>query len=230
MPIPPPNAGKAERRLLRTDAHDKIRDAILDGTLAPGESLDDAQMRAWLGISRSPIRDALLALQMEGLVEVHPQSGTRVVQPEPEQVEQSIQAIGAIMGGVLRVTIPVFTDESRRVVLTAAEKAHASLGGRDVAAHFEATTELYEALLRYCPNAMMVSLARAVLVTFTFHYRSVIGQRTPNWELLESVWERVVRGLETGDSIMAELAFEEGHRLPLPGYEWDAAVWSRSGS
>ena len=71
MPIPtsPP---AAERQLLRDTVRTRIRDAILDGTLEPGERLHDDELITWLQVSRTPIREALSDLVRAGLVEMAP--------------------------------------------------------------------------------------------------------------------------------------------------------------
>ena len=67
-----------ERDLLRDRAYAAIRDAIVDGTLAPGERLRDAELCKWLGLSRTPVREALGRLEQDGLVESAPQRYTQV--------------------------------------------------------------------------------------------------------------------------------------------------------
>ena len=59
-------------------AIERIREAIVDGQYAFGEQLSEASLAARLGISKTPVREALLRLQTEGLVEIHPQRGTFV--------------------------------------------------------------------------------------------------------------------------------------------------------
>ena len=77
MPVPDKRAA-IERRLLRDTAYVALCDAIVDGTLAPGETLHDDELCTWLGLSRTPIRGALVRLEDEGLVECAPQRFTRV--------------------------------------------------------------------------------------------------------------------------------------------------------
>ena len=81
MPVPDKRAA-IERRLLRDTAYVALCDAIVDGTLAPGETLHDDELCAWLGLSRTPIRGALVRLEDEGLVEcctaaLHPRDAAR---------------------------------------------------------------------------------------------------------------------------------------------------------
>ena len=77
MPVPK-EKGAPARTLLRDQAYARLRDAILDGTLEPGEQLKDAELAEWLGLSRTPIREAVARLEEYGLVETKPQSFTRV--------------------------------------------------------------------------------------------------------------------------------------------------------
>ena len=66
MPVPQ-ISGAPARELLRDNVYASLRDAIVDGTLAPGERLRDTEIEAWLGVSRTPIREALLRLERAGL-------------------------------------------------------------------------------------------------------------------------------------------------------------------
>jgi DNA-binding GntR family transcriptional regulator len=77
MPVPAQRE-PVERHLLRETAYAALRDAIVAGTLAPGEQLHDDELCGWLGLSRTPVRDALTRLRDEGLVEISPQRSTRV--------------------------------------------------------------------------------------------------------------------------------------------------------
>ena len=77
MPIPSDTA-RVGRSLLRDDVYSRIRDAIVDGTFAPGEQLKDGELAEWLGVSRTPIREAFLSLASSGLVVSVPGRSTTV--------------------------------------------------------------------------------------------------------------------------------------------------------
>src|SRR4029079_16583592 len=65
-------------------ATEVIREAIVDGRLEPGQRLKEEELARELGISRTPIREALLILQSEGLVEATPNRGATVRTHTPE--------------------------------------------------------------------------------------------------------------------------------------------------
>lgn len=77
MPLPTGGSG-VERVLLRDSAYDRLEAAIIDGTLRPGERLRDDELSEWLGVSRTPIREALARLADAGLVETAANRYTRV--------------------------------------------------------------------------------------------------------------------------------------------------------
>ena len=67
MPIPR-GTPAVDRTLLRDDVYRRLRDAIVEGTFTPGEQLKDGELAEWLGVSRTPVREALLRLASSGLV------------------------------------------------------------------------------------------------------------------------------------------------------------------
>ncbi|MEV4145542.1 GntR family transcriptional regulator [Amycolatopsis sp. NPDC049691] len=68
----------ARRRGLADEVADRIRDAIFDGTYPPGGSLREVELADALGVSRGPVREALLKLEREGLVRSEWHRGTTV--------------------------------------------------------------------------------------------------------------------------------------------------------
>src|SRR6516164_2816173 len=63
------------KKPLREDVHALLRERIVSGGLMPGNRLQDVQLAAELGVSRTPVREALLRLEGEGLVESDPNRG-----------------------------------------------------------------------------------------------------------------------------------------------------------
>ena len=72
---------------LMETAVDNIREAILSGQLPLGSKLSEQRLADVLGISRSPVRDALAALQSEGLVKISPKRGSFVFTPDLKEID-----------------------------------------------------------------------------------------------------------------------------------------------
>lgn len=80
-PTAPPAA-----RDLGQEAYARMRDQIRDGSLAPGIRLTETDLAARLGVSRTPIRQAIARLEAEGLVTHEPRRGLTVTRPDHQQV------------------------------------------------------------------------------------------------------------------------------------------------
>src|SRR3954451_2757909 len=105
MPVPAENA-PLERDLLRDRAYVALRDAIVDGTLAPGERLRDAELCTWLGLSRTPVREALNRLEHDGLVESAPQRFTRVAPLDRRAARDAFPVVAALHALAAEQAVP----------------------------------------------------------------------------------------------------------------------------
>jgi DNA-binding GntR family transcriptional regulator len=112
-----------DRRLLSDDAFRVLRDAVLDGTLEPGERLHDDELVSWLGISRTPIRSALDQLRGSGLVELSANRFTRVRDPDRAWLCDSAAVVASLHRAVAVAVLPGLDPRSCRDV--AAELAAA---------------------------------------------------------------------------------------------------------
>jgi DNA-binding GntR family transcriptional regulator len=83
---------------VRERAARELRNRILTGDLAPGTRLDLDAITAEFATSRTPVREALLELSYEGLVQVAPRSGVTVIGVRPEDVLDSFTILGVLTG------------------------------------------------------------------------------------------------------------------------------------
>ncbi len=134
MPVPG-EQGKHKRSLLREQAYLSLRDAIVNGTLAPGEKLRDPELEKWLGISRTPIREAMARLETAGLVHTMPGRSTVVSTIERKAVLDA-QAVAAAMHALaVRIAVPLMgTDEYTAMAQANREFADALTAGDPTAA------------------------------------------------------------------------------------------------
>jgi DNA-binding GntR family transcriptional regulator len=135
---------------LRLIALDRVRDAIVEGRIAPGERLVERQLSEWLGVSRSVIREVIRNLESEGLVETNGTSGPRLAMITTDQVEQVYEIR-------LQLESSAAAACARRATLDTVEALQTALA-EVVAAHAEhnsvgalhATTRFYE--LMFCAS------------------------------------------------------------------------------
>jgi DNA-binding GntR family transcriptional regulator len=86
----------ARQQSLRSQAVDQLRGAIVTGKLEPGSMHSEQSIAGDMAISRTPIREALLQLASEGLVEFVPQRGVRITEFNAEHLAQVFQFRAAI--------------------------------------------------------------------------------------------------------------------------------------
>jgi len=110
MPVPKsPAKLEVNRRLLHDYAFDEISKRIQDGTFAPGQNLADETLIEMLGISRSPIRQALTMLADVGLVDMAPNRYTRVAQPNPAEFVAGVQILSTLWALGSETALPHLT-------------------------------------------------------------------------------------------------------------------------
>jgi DNA-binding GntR family transcriptional regulator len=84
--------------VLHEHAAARLRQAIVEGTLAPGAKLNERELAAQLAISRTPLREAIRRLAAEGLVELVPHRGAVAVQLAPQDVADTFEVIAGLEG------------------------------------------------------------------------------------------------------------------------------------
>ena len=93
--------------------YDKLCEAVVDGTLAPGQRVRDGDLAEQLGVSRMPVREALQRLERQGLIEMVASRFTRVTAVSSDMPAQSLEFLGYQLGVSLRLALPRLSDEER---------------------------------------------------------------------------------------------------------------------
>jgi DNA-binding GntR family transcriptional regulator len=152
MPVPQQRAA-VDRQLMRDNAYAMLCGAIVDGTLAPGESLHDEELCAWLGLSRTPVRDALGRLAEDGLVEIAPQRYTRVSTLTSREAADTFPVLAAVHALAAELGVARLTREDRTLMREANDAFVTALAARDPEASYDADDRFHQALVGAAANA-----------------------------------------------------------------------------
>jgi DNA-binding GntR family transcriptional regulator len=144
------------RTLLRDEAYARLRDAVLDGTLEPGEQLRDAELSAWLGLSRTPIREALARLEEYGLVESAPNRYTRVAPLDRRDAQDAFQVVAALHALAAVLGVPRVSDRELTAMRGANTDFATALKRGDVDAALEADDRFHAVLVQASANREIV--------------------------------------------------------------------------
>ena len=151
MPVPQQRAA-VDRQLLRDNAYTMLCGAIVDGTLAPGESLHDEELCAWLGLSRTPVRDALGRLAEDGLVEIAPQRYTRVSPLSAREAGDAFPLLAAVHALAAELGVPRLTREDRARLREDNDAFLAALTAGDASAAYDADDRFHQTLVDAAAN------------------------------------------------------------------------------
>lgn len=205
----------------RSVAYRAIRDDIADGSLLPGQWVREGPLAEQLGVSRTPVREALNALAAEGLVEIVRHRGARVASWTVRDVDE-VYSLRALLEGegarlaVTRASYEAFQEIQRQdrlfevaarelSDLRAGGQGHGAPAQRALDAAVAANGALHRAVLEAADSPRLVALLGAVSsaprVQQAFHHytdadlsRSITGHHD------------IVVGIERGDAPLAEAA------------------------
>jgi DNA-binding GntR family transcriptional regulator len=99
------------RRLLSEEVFHRLRDSIVRGELAPGEKVKDAELAERLGLSRTPVREALARLVDSGLVEAKPGVYTRITTLNRRDVENALAVLRSLDHLAMETGVPQLTED-----------------------------------------------------------------------------------------------------------------------
>lgn len=161
MPIPT-TTGLHSRSLLRDDVYVALRDAIVDGTFAPGERLRDPELERWLGVSRTPIREALLRLTRAGLVVAQPGRATIVTPSDAPAVLNAQQLASAMHELAARLAVPDLTESAFVQMQEANTRFDRALQALDVEGALAADDDFHAVLVAASRNPMLADVLELV--------------------------------------------------------------------
>ena len=196
MPIPAYRE-PTRRALLRDDVFARLRDAIVDGTLTPGERLRDQELAAWLGVSRTPVREALLRLGQAGLVLTAPGRSTTVATLDARELRGAQSVVAAMHRLAVEQSVPQLGSADLAAMREANERFAEALRRGDADAAIAADDEFHGIPVRAAANAAL----NTVLEQFTPALRRLERVRFSSLSGRASValHERLVDLCEAGD-------------------------------
>lgn len=141
---------------LAAQVTERLREAIVFGQLKLGEAVSEDRLASLLNVSRTPVREALAALQLQGLIVIQPQRGSYVFQPTEQDIAELCEFRLMIETHALRLA----QDRDRSATRSALERAqsameHAEASGDPVAAA-KADADFHNALFAGCGNQILV--------------------------------------------------------------------------
>lgn len=104
MPIPKTN-NDIQRISAQQQIYNTLKDWIVDGTLKPGEFINDSEIAKYFSVSRTPVREAILLLARQDLVQIVPSKGTRITETNISSAQYIYEAISCLSAEIARLAV-----------------------------------------------------------------------------------------------------------------------------
>lgn len=115
---------------------DEIENGIVTGEFEPGERLDETQLAARFGVSRTPIREALMQLSAIGLVEIRPRRGACVIDHAPQYVFEMFEVMAELEAMAGALAARRHTDVDREALVASHERCLSSAASGDTDTYY----------------------------------------------------------------------------------------------
>lgn len=143
------------RHGIHAQIRDKIREMVISGELEAGSRIDEKSLSEELGVSKTPIREALKVLAAEGLIELLPNRGSRVILPSKE----SIQSLFAVIASLERLAAETVVLIAPKRDIDELSVLHNNMcqffSSRDRERYFALNHQIHEAIISFTQNTVL---------------------------------------------------------------------------
>ena len=189
--------------IARPTLHDaivaRVRDMVIEGELAPGTRLHEGNLGKMLGVSRTPLREALKFLVSEGLLELSPGRGAVVRQFTAKDVHDSLIVLGSLEGLAGRLACANALDAEIREVQQLHDRMMDMYEKRDRLPYFKLNQAIHSAILRLTKNEALVSV-HGVLQARLKRIRYIGNEGPEKWAGAVADHEEIINALEAQDA------------------------------
>jgi DNA-binding GntR family transcriptional regulator len=224
-PVSPLGQSPTTHAQLATGA---IKEAILAGRLAPGELLVERRIAAMLGVSKTPVREALISLARSGLVRLSVNRGVRVAELSSTDMLKVYQLRLLLepwaIGETARLGSIQVVRQARRLLdgaeVLAAAGEHGSL--------ILANREFHQVLYGACDNQLVVQALDDLQDLTALGVVSLLWQKWPTWDVESHEHDEILGAVAAQDSRSAEQAVRRHIEASLSRLSGDAQTSERT--
>ncbi len=183
---------------LRDVVFNTLREAILKGELKPGERLMELQLASKLGVSRTPIREAIRMLELEGLAVTIPRKGAEVAKMTEKDMEDVLQIRRALDELAVQLACDKMTEVQLRMIRLAMKEFEESTRSRDVKKVAQADVAFHDAIYKAADNPKLMNLLNNLREQM-YRYRVEYLKDESAYPTLMGEHEEIYEGLKRKD-------------------------------
>ncbi len=186
------------RRSLHDEVVTRIRDMIIEGVLAPGSRVNETHLGQTLGVSRTPLREALKFLASEGLIELVTARGAIVKKFSAKDVRDMLDVLAVLEAFAARLACREATAEAIADVRAIHDRMVERYAVRDRLEYFKLNQQIHTAFLRLSGNAALES-AHTSIQSRLKRIRYIGNQEPQKWAAALAEHEDMITFLEARD-------------------------------
>lgn len=184
---------------LRDVVFNTLRQAILRGELKPGERLLEIHLANKLGVSRTPIREAIRKLELEGLVLMIPRKGAVVAEITEKSLRDVLEVRRALEELAMKLACEKILDEEIEELKVASKEFENALKTGDVTVYAEADVKFHDIIYRTTDNQRLIQLLYNLREQM-YRYRVEYLKREDSHETLLAEHQYIIETLEKRDA------------------------------
>lgn len=187
------------RRSLHDEVTELLRDRIVGGSMAPGTFVNELELVEQLGVSRTPIREALKVLAVEGLVTIIPDRGSYIASLTPEEARDLIEVLAELEGFAVGLACDRASRDDVVALKRLQEDAATAFAASDKLAYSKFNQDLHARIVESAHNLFLSDTHRA----YTARLRRVryLGTPThPEWQEAVREHAEIVAAIEEGNA------------------------------
>ncbi|HIT90893.1 MAG TPA: GntR family transcriptional regulator [Candidatus Merdenecus merdavium] len=194
---------------LRDVVFNTLRQAILKGELKPGERLMEIQLANRLGVSRTPIREAIRKLELEGLVLMIPRKGAEVAKITVKNLKDVLEVRRALEELAVQVACDHIDEEQLEDIKLAAKEFEEAVKNRDLSGLAESDIKFHDLIFQATTNQRLITILHNLREQM-YRYRVEYLKDSKAHEVLIKEHNEIVKALSERDKEAATLAIR-GH-------------------
>jgi DNA-binding GntR family transcriptional regulator len=146
---------KIEAKTLHQEVTARLREMIRSGDLSRGQKIDEKHLSELMGVSRTPVREALRILHSEGLVDLIPHKGAYVTQPGIQEIRDLFEVMGVLEGTCAKLAARKMTKEDFKRIEALHRSLEKHFRKRDHEAYLEVNHRLHVLIQELSGNKVL---------------------------------------------------------------------------
>lgn len=193
---------------LRDVVFHTLREAILKGELKPGERLMELQLAAKLGVSRTPIREAIRMLEQEGLAVTIPRKGAEVAKMTEKDMEDVLRIREVLDELAVSIACELMTKEQLEQLADMMHRFEECTKTKDLKEMAEADVKFHDIIYEATDNPKLVTILNNLREQM-YRYRVEYLKDERNYPVLMKEHSEIVEGLMMKDKVRVTNAMHE---------------------